>query len=173
MRAAPLLRAWDNGPKPNYRQWSPFLFDPQTEMATFCIVADLAQNKRHGERPEDIVGQLLRGVEALALQEPMERAPLGETRKDTIYLPLFVTNCPLYLATFDASRIDPKKGRLLERFDVTEVPYVRFQKSFPTSLLAQGADLSAVAASLERTTVVVAAKSLTDFLGRLGSLALA
>lgn len=167
---AALLRAWANAPKPNYRQWARFIFDPPTEMASFCVFADLTQGKRHGERPEEIVGQLLRGVEALAVQEPMLSTPLGQPRKDTIYFPIVVTNCPLYLATFDASKVNAEKGRLLERFHIDKVPYIRFQKSFPSTLLGQGSDLKEVAASLERTALVVSASHLADFLNQFGSL---
>lgn len=168
--SASLLCAWRNPPKPNYRQWSRFIFDPATQVAPFCIISKLDDASRQGERAEDIAGKLLRGVEALALLEPMPAAVIGQTRPDTVYLPLLVTNCPLYLATLDPARVDPTKGKLLERFPVSEVQYLRFQKSFPTSVQAQGSDLVQVAASQERTVLVVTARHLAGFLDQLGSL---
>jgi len=162
--AASLLRAW-RGTSANYLQWMPHTLAPKSPSAPFCVVSDLETGKRHGEQPESLAGQLLQACEAIARQEDIAGRPVGaEYRPERVYLPLLVTNCRLFSARCDPTWVVPASGVLPSRFELDEVPLIRFQKSFATSVPAFGADLTQLAKGLERTVIVVSARYLSDFL---------
>jgi hypothetical protein len=84
------------------------------------------------------------------------------------YLPVVVTNAPLFVASFAPEEVEPLAGVYPRRYDVESAPWVRFQKSFSSAHVAEGGEIRQVAESLQRTVFVVSATHFEEFLSAMG-----
>ncbi len=150
-------------------KWRLYSALPMSPAPSFCAVQNLRTKKRHGESPEDIAGELLAACEAIA--EQSRQLPMFQGSNYT-HVPIIVTNAPLLVATFAPSDVEPVAGIYPKRYEVEPTPWVRFQKSFPSSHAAEGDGIREVAESLQRTVFVVSAARFEEFLGAMGRIVL-
>jgi len=106
------------------------------------------------------VGRLILGTDAYA-QRVRRSIPLSREKElGWPFVPVLVTNAPLYVARYEPTDIALDSGEFATPpKDVEAVPWVRFRKSFPSS---GRVDLG------ERSAFVVTAPGLAEFLAELG-----
>jgi hypothetical protein len=115
---------------------------------------------------ERLASDVLTATEALGLQERDYRWPTdAETFR--VYVSLIVTTAPIFVATYDPSRISLADGTL-EGAKFTQVPFLRFRKQLGWNAAGRIKPNSAMPAEIayarESTVFVVNAESLLEFL---------
>jgi len=130
---------------------------PQSHQSEFCVVStsDTGKSQRLLERDARL---LVRATDAYARDfrsrfRPDRDSPLPS---GLLFLPVIVTNAPLYSARYKPTDVSLETGRFKANpEEVKSVPWIRFQKAF-TSSYSQ--DLG------DRTVFVVNAQSFSQFL---------
>jgi hypothetical protein len=99
------------------------------------------------------------GAEAVAHEFREAFRPAAVDSPDHVFLPVIVTNAPLFVARYRASKISLESGGFGDAPpQVAAAPWVRFRKAFTS---AGGRDLG------DRTVLVVNANHFDSFLGSL------
>ena len=149
--------------------WTDLPFIPGSPEADYCVVRKGGKNSN--ELLEKTAAEIVRGAEALAVQESTlhwksfrysgNNAP--PIRR--IYIPVIVTTAKLYICDADYSTVDPLTGEVPIE-SITEVPMMRFAKS----LVLLDADRTAadsvekVADQSERSVLIIQAAAFTEIL---------
>ena len=135
---------------------------PDSVESMFCVVSssESGKNQRLLEKDAQL---LIRGTEAYALRYKQEFKVHAQPEPNRYIVPVIVTNAPIFVAQYKPSNVSLDSGQLAMPPDATiaQAEFVRFRKSF-TSF--RGRDIG------DRTVVVVAAPSLSEFLGALGEI---
>jgi hypothetical protein len=138
---------------------------PTTYVSSFCAVRGSGEN----DRPllERICSSLLMSVDALALQE-INIARRASSAWTSVFLPMIVTTAELYVCRMAADAVDLANGTI-DKSSFESVPFIRFHKSFPASLLSNDSstNLEESAVSSERTVWVINAAHIQQFLKEL------
>ena len=127
------------------------------EWAAFCVVSPCANSKKPALL-EDDARPLVHATDAFARW----RATGGRSRlrpSKHVFLPLLVTNAPLFVATYSSADVSLGTGRLANGSQqFTPASWVKFTKAFTSS---PGMDLG------DRTVIVVNAGQLANLLAEL------
>jgi len=138
---------------------------PQSFASNYCAL--LGQDK---SRPtlERISSEMTRAVDGLYIDEFKFNVTSPDGFKDQLrfYLPILVTTAKLYVCKFSPEDISLETGDLSQP-EFEKVPWIRFNKSLPSEHIEQAHSLRDFAILNERTTFVVEATSLNDFLSKL------
>ncbi|KRT69644.1 MAG: hypothetical protein XU15_C0009G0004 [candidate division NC10 bacterium CSP1-5] len=129
---------------------------PRSTHAEFCIVSTSESGKDQRLLEKD-AGLLIHATEAFAedfRDRFQSRSKLSPT---CLFLPVIVTNAPIYTARYDPTSVSLETGEFSELpQEIESAPCVRFRKAF----------ISGGARELgERSVFVVNAASLSEFLG--------
>ncbi len=137
-----------------------FLVTPNSAEAAFCVVSTSVSGKdqRLLERDAQV---LVRATDAYA-QERRRRFKPGSTMGNYhVFVPVLVTNAPLFIASYRPTDVALDSGRLdISKEKIEPAPWVRFHKAFTST---GGRDLGA------RTVLVANAVHLEALLRELGS----
>jgi hypothetical protein len=139
------------------REW---LIAPGGPESAFCVVStsDSGRDRRLLERDAQ---ELIRATDALAFRIAAPSTPSWDVPVPLLYIPILVTNAPLFTASYDPHDIPLDTGSLLQSSQLlTEAPFVRFRKAFTSD---EGVG--------DRTVLVVNASHLASFLGSLSHVA--
>jgi hypothetical protein len=127
-------------------------FEPKSYEASICIPVDVDNPKEILERE---LSSLVRGCHEYTSSRYRSLIDVADGFID-IFMPVFVTNSPLYALRFDAEKVSVEDGQYdFEADDLQQVPWVRFRKS----LMADGSTISD-----ERTVFIVEGKHFKQFL---------
>ncbi len=132
---------------------------PESEESMFCVVSTSTsgRDQRLLERDaQKVVG----GTDAYANSRRAGSGGGGAVA-DCPFVPVIVTNAPLFSATYEPGQVSLETGEFSQLPNVAAVRWMRFRKSFRPY---NGFDLG------DRTVFVVNAGALTDFLRVLGQL---
>lgn len=132
--------------------------EPESTRSEFCVVStsESGKDQRLLERDADLV---VRATDAFAHGFRKRFRPDRDPSPDAacLFLPVIVTNAPLYTVRFKPTEISLESGEFsAPPQEVETAPYVRFQKAFTSD---GGPDLG------DRGVFVVHATSLAEFLG--------
>lgn len=132
---------------------------PRSPSCEFCIVStsDLGRDQRLLERDASL---LVRATDSFArdLREHTKLVKAVSTRP-RVYLPVIVTNAPIYTARYDPPDVSLETGKFrADPEDVKKAPWVRFSKSFTAD---SGRDFG------HRSIFIVNATCLEQFLASL------
>ena len=137
-----------------------WLIDPTSPEAAFCVVSTTSSGKDQRLLERD-VAQLVRATDAYADRRRVRFTPRQEPEPTRLFVPLLVTNAPLFVARYVAGEVPLDTGRVaISHSDLSRVPWVRFRKAFTSY---PGRDFG------DRTAFVVTAENLSDFLSKLGT----
>ncbi len=131
---------------------------PPSVESMFCVVStsESGKDQRLLERDAHL---LVRGTDAFAKEHRRTFRPQIYPESDRPYLPLLVTNAPLFVASYKPSVISLETGQFsTPPKDIKEVKWVRFAKAFTSSRCR---DIGI------RTVIIVNAMALSDFLNSL------
>jgi hypothetical protein len=134
---------------------SDWYFAPESVESAFCVVSTSSSGKdqRLLERDAQL---LVRGTDAYAQDVRRAFQPGPAPEPDRPYLPLIVTNAPLFVATYDPTEVSLETGQFRSPpAGISPVQWVRFAKALTS---AGGRDLGV------RTVVVVNATAIVEFL---------
>lgn len=137
-----------------YEDWA---FDPTSKVSEFCVVStsESGRDQRMLERDARDVTQ---ATAAFAHQVTGERRTVSDPLRTSrsFFLPLVVTNAPIYTARYQPTKVSLASGEFTDEFqEISKVPWIRFQKAFTASA---GSDVGDV------TVFVVHSEALKDFL---------
>jgi hypothetical protein len=133
---------------------------PQSFQSEFCVVST-SQSGRDQRLLERDASLLIRATEAFAHDYREHFQPQQNTtfQPTLLFVPIIVTNAPLYAARYKPSVIPLDTGEFAAPPDeIQKVPWVRFRKAFTTE---GGRDLG------DRTIFVVSAPEFSEFLSLL------
>ena len=139
------------------REW---LIAPGGPESAFCVVStsDSGKDRRLLEKDAQ---DLIRATDALALRSAAPTTPSWTVPVPLLYIPILVTNAPLFTATYDPHDIPVDTGCLSQSAELlSEAPFVRFRKAFTSD---EGIG--------ERTVFVVNSSHLAFFLESLSHVA--
>ena len=122
----------------------------------------LAEDKMGLER---ISASLLRSIEGLASEEVKYHSDI--TPSPIIYVPIIVTNALLKVCVFDDDLVDLEKGHIDDATsEMTDVPYIKFQKTLSTTKPATVGVHSLIesAEQNQRTVIVTNQANIVDML---------
>ena len=132
--------------------------DPSSTAAEFCVVStsESGRDQRLLERDASL---LVRATEGFAQDFRDSFRPESELSPTCLFLPVIVTNAPIYTARYKPDAVSLESGEFPELpKEIGTAPYVRFCKAFLSDF---GRDLG------DRSVFVVSATSLSEFLGLL------
>lgn len=132
---------------------------PRSPVSEFCV-ATHAPSGKDSRLLERSAQMLVRGTDAFAQHRQTHFSPGADPLPvPALFLPVIVTNSPLYVFQYDPHTVPLGQGALLPPASaLVAVPCVRFRKAFTAEhSLGHG----------ERTVLVVSAQSLQDILGNL------
>lgn len=132
---------------------------PRSPVSEFCVATN-APSGKDSRLLERSAQMLVRGLDAFAQHRQTHFSPGPEPlHVPVLFLPLIVTNSPLFVYRYDPHTVPLGQGAFLPPASaLIAVPYVRFRKAF-TAEHSTGHG--------ERTVFVVSAQSLREFLGLL------
>jgi len=128
---------------------------PPSSESMFCVVStgETGKDQRLLERDAHL---LVNGINAFAKVHRRDFRPQNYPEPDRPYLPLLVTNTPLFVAHYEPSDISLETGQFSEPpKNIESVKWVRFSKAFA---LINSRDIGV------RTVIVVNAIALSEFL---------
>jgi hypothetical protein len=112
---------------------SAWYFLPPSFNTSYCVVSTSDSGKDHRLLERD-AALLIRGTDALAVHFKESFNPKTFPNTERIHVPIIVTNAPLYVASYDPIEVSLQSGRFTEvPNNMTEVPWVRFTKSFTSN----------------------------------------
>ncbi len=132
--------------------------EPESTRSEFCVVST-NQSGRDQRLLQRDAGLVVRATDAFAHGRRKHFRPDRDPSPDAacLFLPVIVTNAPLYTVRFKPTEVSLESGEFSEPpQEVETAPYVRFRKAFTSD---GGPDLG------DRGVFVVHATSLIEFLG--------
>ena len=106
---------------------------PTSFDSSYCVVSTSESGKDRRLLERDAQA-LIRGTDAIITQHKEMFDPKQSSQQDRLYLPLIVTNAPLFVASYDPKDISLETGQFTTPpTNIAEVPWVRFTKSFTTT----------------------------------------
>jgi len=153
--------------KPASIVWARADFTPESPVSSFCTVP--GQSDKDTPMLERVAGKLLDSLESLATEQLNIGPKVSQSFPEfkAVYIPVIVTNTELTVCEFDPNEVDLSEGVLSDRSgDFQSVLFIRFQKSFTTRYTTTAVPMSLKETNKEneRTTLVVHAPQLSDFL---------
>lgn len=130
---------------------------PQSAESKFCVVSTSASGRDQRMLERD-ARTLAKSTDAWARQQRDAFIP-HHTEPDHLFIPLIVTNAPLFSACYNPDTVSLKVGSFSTLPSAQAVQWSRFRKSFSSDLHPDLGD---------RTIMVVNAESLASFLNKLG-----
>lgn len=145
--------------------WADVSIEIESYISSFCTVP--GQGDKGTPMLERIATDLLDSTECFAEFIPAKVkiaiSPDETLYESALFVPVIVTNAPLYICKTNPDNIDISEGMLNMDEDMfEEVPYVRFQKSFITRADTENPKFKPLLS--ERTIFVVNAMNLESFL---------
>lgn len=132
--------------------------EPESTRSEFCVVST-SQSGRDQRLLERDAGLVVRATDAFAHGRRKRFRPDRDPSPDAacLFLPVIVTNAPLYTVRFKPTDVSLESGEFSELpQEVETAPYVRFRKAFTPD---GGPDLG------DRSVFIVNAASFAEFLG--------
>jgi len=163
-KSAKILRSKE----PNFVSfWSKEIVNPASLQSMFCIRVN--EGKRDSNPLEKIARELLHSTEAvLEIENEIRRKPNSDGWWNKVYVPVIVTTANLKILSFSENDIDKSNGEIEKtKSNLDDVSYIRFTKSFSTSLkteYASNSDIESVYRDKERTVFVVQVEHFVEFL---------
>jgi len=104
---------------------------PQSVESSFCVVST-SQTGKDQRLLERDAQHVIRGTDAFAQHHKRRVGRRAEGEPDRPYVPVLVTNAPLFVARYDPGSISLETGQLTSpsEADVEAVDWVRFTKAF-------------------------------------------
>jgi hypothetical protein len=136
--------------------WEDWAVYPRSTASEFCVLST-SESGRDQRLLERDAGLLVRSTEAFALDFRDRFRPDSKISPTCLFLPVIVTNAPIYTARYGPDEISLETGEFRgSPEEIESVPCVRFRKAFTSDF---GRDMG------DRTVFVVNAVSLCKFLG--------
>lgn len=135
---------------------SDWYISPSSFQSAFCVIStsDSGKDQRMLERDAQLI---VRATDAFAQRE--RGGKLGHIERIRPYVPLIVTNAPLFITRYDSDAVSLETGQFINpRPDIQPVEWVRFAKAFTSN---RGHDLG------DRTVFVVNAAAVVRFFEKL------
>ena len=129
-----LIASIDNWEHKTSINWQESTTEHFTVRSAFCIL--IGQNE---DNPmlERLCTNLLMATEAFAIRDLKEREVRGKIQENRHYIPVIITNTPLYICMYDSDEVDLVSGLLTEKPEFKKVDSVAFQKPFWSSIDTQ------------------------------------
>ena len=148
--------------------WDTSATDHTTHRSSFCIV-----NGQDKNRPmlEGLCTNLLIATEAFAKKDIEEIIKENRGVKNLQYIPVIITNTPLYICKYDSSAVNLKTGIIDGDAEFERVDSVAFQKPLKTTIGSE--DINDLASNYkynkaqDRTVFVVHSTAFASFLNDL------
>lgn len=134
---------------------------PPSTGSEFCVVSTSDSGRDQGLLERD-AGLVVRATDAFAHEFPERFRPDVDGSRSTtrLFVPMIVTNAPIYTARYRPSEVSLETGEFsVPPKEVESVPYVRFRKAFMSDGVTNLGD---------RSVFIVNAEAFAEFLDLIG-----